>query len=65
MNHGRFVGPAVAGALLAAVGEAGCFAINALSYLAVLPALWALPPSRSGAPPASLLRDLVAQNADP
>ena len=59
MNLGRFVGPAVAGTLLAAVGEAGCFAINALSYLAVLPALWALPPSRSGAPPAGLLRDLA------
>ncbi len=59
MNLGRFVGPAVAGALLAAIGEAGCFAINALSYLAVLPALWALPPSRSGAPPAGLLRDLT------
>lgn len=39
MNATRFVGPALAGFLVALVGEAVCFALNALSYLAVLMAL--------------------------
>jgi len=35
--HGsRVIGPAVAGLLVAAVGESWCFALNALSFLAVL-----------------------------
>src|SRR4029453_10020696 len=39
-NTARIVGPAVAGILLATVGEAGCFWINALSYVAVIGSLW-------------------------
>ena len=35
-NTARIVGPAVAGVLLATVGEGGCFWLNALSYVAVL-----------------------------
>jgi len=35
-NTGRVLGPAVAGAVLVAVGPALCFAINAASYLVVL-----------------------------
>jgi MFS family permease len=35
-NSARIVGPAVAGILLATVGEGGCFWLNALSYVAVL-----------------------------
>ena len=42
MNSARFVGPALAGFVVAAVGEAICFLLNALSYLAVLVALWAI-----------------------
>jgi MFS family permease len=38
-NAARVVGPAVAGSLVGAVGEAPCFFLNAASYLAVL---WAL-----------------------
>jgi MFS family permease len=38
-NTARVFGPAVAGVLLAAIGEGGCFWLNALSYLAVLAAL--------------------------
>jgi predicted MFS family arabinose efflux permease len=38
-NVARAIGPAVAGALLATVGPAMCFLINALSYIAVLAAL--------------------------
>ncbi len=38
-NTARVVGPAIAGVLVATVGEAACFFLNAASYLAVL---WAL-----------------------
>jgi len=38
-NTARIVGPAVAGVLLAVVGEGGCFWLNALSYVAVI---WSL-----------------------
>lgn len=39
VNGARLVGPAVAGLLLATVGEAWCFMLNCLSYVAVLIAL--------------------------
>jgi MFS family permease len=39
-NASRIVGPAIAGALIAVAGVGICFLINALSYLAVLAALW-------------------------
>jgi MFS family permease len=39
-NASRIVGPALAGALIAIAGVGICFLINALSYLAVLAALW-------------------------
>ncbi len=42
MNATRFVGPALAGVIVAWAGEAVCFLLNALSYLAVLLALAAL-----------------------
>lgn len=42
MNAARFVGPALAGFAVAAIGEAWCFAVNAASYLAVLLALLAI-----------------------
>jgi MFS family permease len=35
-NGARFVGPSIAGLVLAAFGEAACFAINAVSYGAIL-----------------------------
>lgn len=38
-NVSRMIGPVVAGALIAAYGEGVCFAVNAVSYLAVLVAL--------------------------
>ena len=38
-NSARVVGPAIAGILVATVGEAGCFWINAVSYVAVLASL--------------------------
>ncbi|HEY9730628.1 MAG TPA: MFS transporter [Drouetiella sp.] len=39
MNVSRLLGPAIAGFVVAAVGEGVCFAINAASYLAVITAL--------------------------
>ena len=39
VNGGRLVGPAVAGAIVAAVGEAWCFLLNGASYVGVIAAL--------------------------
>lgn len=42
VNATRLVGPATAGMLIAAVGEAVCFLIDAISYVAVVAALMAM-----------------------
>lgn len=42
VNGARLIGPAAAGALIAAVGEGWCFLLNGLSYVAVLVALVAI-----------------------
>lgn len=47
-NGARIIGPAVAGVLVAAVGEGWCFAINSISYLAVLGGLVAMHVSPPG-----------------
>ena len=39
-NVARVIGPAIAGILLATIGEAGCFWLNALSYIAVIFSIW-------------------------
>lgn len=39
VNGARIVGPAIAGVVVAGVGEGWCFALNAVSYLAVIGAL--------------------------
>ena len=39
VNGSRIIGPAIAGLLIAGMGEGTCFAINALSYLCVIVAL--------------------------
>ena len=39
MNTSRFVGPSIAGLVLAFAGEGWCFMLNALSYLALIVAL--------------------------
>ncbi|MFW6123022.1 MAG: MFS transporter [Thermodesulfobacteriota bacterium] len=68
-NGTRFLGPAVAGLLIASVGLANCFFINALSFLAVLLALfWIELPPPEDIPRISVrealgeLRDFVKQN---
>ena len=59
-NGARLVGPAVAGVLIAAVGEGACFLINAASYLAVIAALLAmrLPPPGVRGPRRRVLHEL-------
>ena len=42
VNVARFIGPAIAGLLVAAVGEGFCFLINGISYVAVIIALLAM-----------------------
>jgi MFS family permease len=39
-NGSRVIGPAVAGVIIAAFGVGVCFALNAVSFLAVLTSLW-------------------------
>lgn len=41
-NASRMIGPAIAGVVIAAVGVAACFAMNAVSYLAVVAGLLAI-----------------------
>jgi MFS family permease len=56
-NASRVVGPAVAGVLIAAFGVGVCFAVNAVTFLAVLASLLMMrkeelvPVARSGEPP--------------
>lgn len=42
VNSARLLGPAIGGVLIAAVGEGWCFAIDAVSYVAVLASLLAM-----------------------
>ncbi|HVJ69295.1 MAG TPA: MFS transporter [Caulifigura sp.] len=42
VNGSRLIGPALSGAVIAAVGEAWCFVIDAVSYLGVIVALVAM-----------------------
>jgi predicted MFS family arabinose efflux permease len=42
VNAARLLGPSVAGMLITAVGEGVCFLINAVSYIAVITALWCM-----------------------
>jgi MFS family permease len=63
MNSARFVGPALAGFAVATIGEAWCFAINAVSYFAVLLALLAIdtkPHNADGTPAWRAFREGVA-----
>ncbi len=46
-NLGRFIGPPIAGLLLSVISEAACFAINAVSYLALM---WGVAAMRIVAP---------------
>ncbi len=56
-NAARMVGPGLAGVLVAATGEGVCFAINAVSYLAVLVALVSIRTPAGARPSDRSLRD--------
>ena len=51
MNSARVVGPSIAGALIVTVGTTPCFAVNAVSYAAVIAALFAVRPLTSDRAP--------------
>jgi MFS family permease len=61
VNGARVVGPAIAGLLVAAVGEGWCFLLNGLSYIGVLAGLllMKLPPRPRQAVRTSALRDTL------
>lgn len=46
MNTARLVGPALGGLTIAAIGVAGCFTLNAVSFLAVMGGLLLMRPER-------------------
>ena len=51
IHSARLVGPAIAGILIALVGVAPCFAINALSFGGMIYALWRMEPAQLNAAP--------------
>lgn len=61
VNSTRLIGPAIGGLLIAAVGEAACFALNAISFLAVVIQLGRISPNEGGRKThtTGLLTDLV------
>jgi MFS family permease len=60
-NGARMVGPAVAGVTVAAIGEGWCFAVNGLSYVAVIAGLLAMRTvPRERAPAGGILANLTA-----
>jgi MFS family permease len=60
-NASRVIGPAVAGILVAGIGEGWCFFVNGVSYIAVIAGLllMALQPRQPGHPPGSPLSDVI------
>lgn len=62
INGTRLIGPAIGGLLIAAVGEALCFLLNSLSYLAVIVQLLRITPNEGSPKPVAggLFGDLVA-----
>lgn len=61
MNGTRLLGPSLGGVLIALADETVCFALNAVSYLAVLAALFyvRVPHARTPRPPSHPLADLA------
>jgi predicted MFS family arabinose efflux permease len=60
-NLARLVGPALGGVLVVAIGTGPCFALNALSFVFVAVAMWALSlPSRKPAAPVRI-REAVGE----
>jgi MFS family permease len=53
VQSARIVGPAIAGVTIAVFGVVPCFALNALTFIAMIVALWGMDPSGLHAAPAS------------
>ncbi len=51
IHSARLVGPALAGVLIATAGVEPCFALNALSFAAMIVALWRMEPATLQTPP--------------
>jgi len=66
-NGARFVGPTIAGLVLAAAGEAVCFLLNGFSYVAVVAAYWLIrvPPRPTAAAQAAWWQELRRASATP
>jgi MFS family permease len=60
-NLSRILGPSLAGLALGVIGLAGCFAINAVSYLASIGALLTVRGPARGAPPTTRLWDSLLE----
>lgn len=61
-NAARIAGPAVAGALIVAVGEGWCFFVNAVSYIAVIASLGVIRmPAKARAPIAGSMFSSIAE----
>ena len=62
VNGSRIIGPSIGGVIIAAVGEGWCFAVDALSYVAVILSILAMrfTPHVENPIPVALLRDLGA-----
>jgi MFS family permease len=52
VQSARIVGPAIAGGLIAVFGVGPCFGVNALTFVAMIVALWGMDPAQLGAAPA-------------
>ena len=50
VNATRLIGPAIAGLVIAAIGEGWCFFADGVSYLAVIASLWAMHVPRTARP---------------
>ncbi|AMV39441.1 MFS transporter [Planctomyces sp. SH-PL62] len=62
-NATRVIGPALAGVGFAVLGAAGCFTLNAVSYLAAIASVLAIrvpPRTRAGLSSGAALRDVIA-----
>jgi len=57
-NLSRAIGPVIAGLLLARAGTGACFAVNALSFLAVIVALWRI----EFPPPAAAAKESMSES---
>ncbi len=51
IHSARLVGPALAGLLIVTAGVAPCFALNALTFAAMILALWRMEPAALETPP--------------